>query len=310
MHAREILTPEETALVRKRSDVKAVLLVASAWAVIFGTMALFVLWPNPLTLVLAVMLIGSRQLGLAILMHDAAHKAFARTPWLNEFLGSWLAGDAVASDLHAYRAYHLKHHLRTQQADDPDLALSAPFPITRQSFWRKAIRDLSGQTGFKQRRAQILAALGRPEWPLPRRIAHFRARLGRPLLVNLLLLLGLTIVGYWWLYPLLWLVPLLTWQQLITRVRNIAEHAIVPDNDDVLRSARTTLAPPWVSVFLAPYWVNYHVEHHALMWVPCYNLGTLHRLMLKKGLGPKMEIRPSYWNILRDATAKGARAAA
>ena len=36
-------------------------------------MALFVWWPNPLTFVLAVMVIGARQLGLAILMHDAAH---------------------------------------------------------------------------------------------------------------------------------------------------------------------------------------------------------------------------------------------
>ena len=36
-------------------------------------MALFAWWPNPFTFVLAVMVIGARQLGLAILMHDAAH---------------------------------------------------------------------------------------------------------------------------------------------------------------------------------------------------------------------------------------------
>ena len=46
--------------------------------------------------------------------------------------------------------------------------------------------------------------------------------------------------GYWWLYPVLWLLSLFTWYQLISRIRNIAEHAVVPDNDDPLRNTRTT----------------------------------------------------------------------
>jgi fatty acid desaturase len=255
------------------------------------------------------MLIGSRQLGLAILMHDAAHQALARTHWLNEFLGSWASGDAVAADLYAYRPYHLKHHARTQQADDPDLALSAPFPITRRSLARKMLRDLSGQTGFKQRRAQIKAALGKPEWPLRQRLAHFGARLGRPLIVNGLLLALLSAIGYWWLYPALWLVPLFTWYMAVTRIRNIAEHAMVPDNDDAFRNARTTYASPLVSVFLAPYWVNYHVDHHLLMWVPCFNLPKLHALLTAKGLQPKMEVRPNYWSVLDLAASKGREAA-
>ena len=35
--------------------------------------ALMTLWPNPLTWLIAVMIVGTRQLGLAILMHEAAH---------------------------------------------------------------------------------------------------------------------------------------------------------------------------------------------------------------------------------------------
>lgn len=303
------LTAEELALVRRRSDVMGILLVLSAWAVIAAAMAMFAAWPNPLTFVLAIMLIGSRQLGLAILMHDAAHQALARSHWLNEFLGSWASGDAVAADLYAYRPYHLKHHARTQQADDPDLVLSAPFPITRASFARKLLRDLSGQTGFKQRRAQIKAALGKSEWPLKQRLDHFAARLGRPLAVNALFFGALAAIGYWWLYPALWLLPLLTWYMAVTRIRNIAEHAMVPDNDDPFRNARTTYASPLVSVFLAPYWVNYHVDHHLLMWVPCFNLPKLHRLLEAKGLKPLMEVRLNYWSVLGLAASKAAAGA-
>jgi fatty acid desaturase len=98
--------------------------------------------------------------------------------------------------------------------------------------------------------------------------------------------------------------PLLTWQQVNTRVRNIAEHAIVPDNDDVFRNARTTYAAWWERALFAPYWVNYHVDHHLLFYVPCYNLPTLHKMLLEKGYGPRMEIQPNYLSIWKLATSK------
>src|SRR6185295_2095331 len=97
-----------------------------------------------------------------------------------------------------------------------------------------------------------------------------RQRLGGGLLVNLVLFAIPTALGYWWLYPVLWLVPLLTWMQLISRIRNIAEHAAVPDDNDDLRNTRTTLIDPVTRALVAPYWVNYHLEHHLFLFVPCY----------------------------------------
>jgi fatty acid desaturase len=101
-----------------------------------------------------------------------------------------------------------------------------------------------------------------------------------------------------------WVLPNLTWQMVITRVRNIAEHAVVPDNNDVFRNARTTYATMAVRATLAPYWVNYHVDHHLLFYVPCYNLPRLHAMLLAKGFGPKMEIRKTYREVLRQAMSK------
>src|SRR5215472_18990696 len=91
---------------------------------------------------------------------------------------------------------------------------------------------------------------------------------------------------------------------VVLRIRNIAEHAVVPDNNDVLRNARTTYASRIERAVLAPYWVNYHVDHHLLMYVPCFNLPKLHALLLAKGYGPKMEIQPDYATILKLATSK------
>jgi len=54
-------------------------LFAAGWSACFeGAMALVAVFPNPLAYLLAVMLIGSRQLGLAILMHEGAHRSFSR----------------------------------------------------------------------------------------------------------------------------------------------------------------------------------------------------------------------------------------
>ena len=106
----------------------------------------------------------------------------------------------------------------------------------------------------------------------PERARCFREKLGNQVAVNALLWAGLALAGIWWAYPLLWLVPLLTWMMVITRIRNIAEHAVVPDSNDPLRNTRTTEANLLERTFIAPYFVNYHLEHHLLFYVPCYNL--------------------------------------
>jgi len=299
-----VFSADEMAGVRARSDVKGMLSVVHAWVVIGLAMALYAVWPNPLTFVVAVIVIGSRQLGLAILMHDAAHGVLMKTKALNEWVGQWLLAYPTMADMISYRHYHLVHHRRTQQADDPDLGLSAKFPITQGSFRRKMIRDLTGQTGFKQRKAQFLRSLGDPKMPFAARARFFWDRIGRQYLVQLILLALMTAFGKPHYFLMFWVLPNITWQMAITRVRNIAEHAMVPDNDDVFRNARTTYASWWVRALVAPYWVNYHVDHHLLFYVPCYNLPKLHALLLAKGLGPRMEIQPDYVTMLKLATSK------
>ncbi len=308
--AKDILTPEELAVVRKRSDLMGVLGVVSCWGIILAAMALFAYWPNPLTFLIGVVVIGGRQLGLAVLMHDAAHGIMCKTLWLNNFLGRWLCGNALGVSMDGYRTYHLKHHLHTQQDEDPDLSLSKPFPITKASLRRKIIRDLTGQTFWKQRKAQFVNGMGEQGMPIAQRADYARTRLGSYILVNGILFAGLALAGYWWLYPVMWILPMATFNMMITRIRNIAEHAVVPDNNDPFRYARTTLADPLTALLVAPYGVNYHVEHHLFMWVPWYNLRKLHKILLRKGYGERMEIQPSYLAVLKLATMRPEAAAA
>ena len=303
--ARDIVNDETLlAKLQSRSDLIGLALIVHCWAMIFAAMALFYVFPNPLTFILAIMIIGARQLGLAVLMHDAAHNALFKTLSWNDTLADWLCAYPMMARTDAYRRYHLVHHTRTQQEDDPDLILSKPFPITRKSLRRKIIRDLTGQTGYQQRKAQILNALGPKELGLVGRLKHFNSKLGRWVLTNWVILAACSALFHWSYYLMFWLLPFMTYHMAITRLRNIAEHAIVPDNNDAFRSSRTTKTSWLDRIVIAPYWVNYHVEHHLIMHVPCYRLPLFHKYLKQQGLEPRMETAKSYWEVLRRATSR------
>jgi fatty acid desaturase len=93
---------------------------------------------------------------------------------------------------------------------------------------------------------------------------------------------------------------------VITRIRNIAEHAVVPDSNDPLRNTRTTRAGLLERIFVAPYYVNYHLEHHLLFYVPCYHLPKVHAILMRGDKAKQMELQDGYGRVLALATAKPA----
>jgi fatty acid desaturase len=301
----DLFTKEEWSHVSRRSHWIGPMLVVHCWAVILGTMALAI-W-QPLFIPVAIMIIGARQLGLAVLEHEAAHGGLHPNKKINDALSMLFCSPSFGGSLKSYRPYHLKHHKYAQQEEDPDLILSKPFPITRTSLKRKIFRDLTGQTFLKQRTNQFSNALGlgiRAGKGSENRAQNARDSAVPYLIFNLLFLSALTLAGVWWAYFVLWFLPMATWFPMITRLRNIAEHAVTPDNDDPMRHARTTHASLIERATIAPYWVNYHCEHHMFMHLPCYRLAEAHELLKKKGHTARMEVQPDYLTVLKQAASK------
>jgi fatty acid desaturase len=264
-----------------------------------------------MTIPLAVLVIGTRQLGLFILMHDAAHGLLHANRRVND----GVARCFCSATLHQYRPYHLQHHRFVQQAEDPDLGLSAPFPITRESLRRKVLRDVTGQTFYKQRIAPVVQGLrslrarhgasntAEAASPLQRQSQEL-VRGWRFLLGNALGLAVFAAAGYGWVWLAMWLLPMVTWLPLVTRIRNIAEHAMVGrDQADPLRQARTTHANWLERALIAPYWVNYHLEHHLFTQVPCWQLPRAHGLLERGGVVARMEVQPGYSAVLKLASS-------
>jgi fatty acid desaturase len=290
----EFFSPNEWRELTARSRWRGLWLVVHCWGVIGLAMLVGTLWP--VSLPLAVMIIGTRQLGLFILMHDAAHGLLHPDRRINDAVARWFC----SSSLGEYRPYHLQHHRYVQQAEDPDLGLSAPFPIARASLKRKLLRDLTGQTFYKQRLAPLFAAAAKTS--ALERNSQELVRGWRFVIGNALGFAVFAVAGLGWTWVLLWLLPMATWLPLVTRIRNIAEHALVGrDQPDPLRQARTTHASLVERALLAPYWVNYHLEHHLFTQVPCWKLPQAHALLQQRGITARMEVQPGYLVVLRQA---------
>ncbi len=301
----DALTPEERKRFMVMQDWRTWMSLLVDWALVGAAFALVAVAPNPFTVILALFVIGGRQLGLSVLMHEAAHRTLLRNRRWNDWVGNWLCAYPVWNDVVPYRAYHLQHHARTGTVEDPDLGLATPFPVTRASLRRKIWRDLSGQTGWKRAKATLRRDLGKSHGRA-RRLDWGGVRNFRGVLVtNLVLLAALTLAGHPALY-LLWVGAWFTTYSLVMRIRSIAEHGMVPDHANDLLNTRTTIVRWWERLFVAPNRVNFHLEHHLMVSIPHYHLPAVHRVLRARGVFDRACIETGYLAILRLASSRAA----
>lgn len=290
------LSKEEKQLYRKADDKKAWAGFATTWGIIIAAMAMVAIFPNPLTIIISLFLIGGRQLALGILLHDCSHRSWFSSNKLNDFIGHWFAGIPVLVPMDFYRPYHFTHHTKTGTSEDPDVENIKDYPVTKKSFRRKLIRDFTAQSGIKSLLALLLfvntgrignaRSMGVQKLKLSRQdILKTTIKNYRDLLIfHGSAFLILWAIGQPYLYALWWAAYLIPYQW-ISRIRQIGEHGAMPSlsGDDVRLTTRTTLASWWERLLFAPHFVNYHCEHHYVPTVPGYNLKAVHALMHQRG---------------------------
>jgi len=310
MGAADILTREEIRSFTQRSNLVGVLAIAWSWLVIISCFVALALVPHPAVFVGAVILLGGRQLALAVAMHEAAHGTLFKSRWANEVLTDWLCARPVWSDTARYRVHHLQHHAHTGTDRDPDLGLALAEPMSRGSLRRKLLRDIFGASGVRRVVGLLAIDAELLEFDVggnPRR-AKFRSRgyhlralaknIWKPILANLVMFGALYACGVAWVY-LAWVVAYLTMFSLVIRVRSLAEHACTERTDDQLRNTRTTRANLAARMTLAPLHVNYHLEHHLLPTVPWWRLPALHRVLAARGVLPTQSLARGYLHVLQ-----------
>jgi fatty acid desaturase len=316
----ELFTREELKALNQRSDAMGFLAVGFTWVVIVGTLAMLVwasrqsLWIATPLFMAGLAVLGGRQLALAILHHEAAHRTLFATRWLNDAVGDWLCARPTWNDLKKYRAHHFVHHRNTNQADDPDLSLVVALPTTRASLLRKFARDLSGMTGLKYLLGRVLMDAGVIEWTVAsnivkrprdgRRFWHYALEFAKNsagmVLTNAALYAVCRASGHGWLYGA-WVLSYVTPFPLFLRIRSMAEHAVTDRGTDMFTNTRTTRAGFLARATVAPVRVNFHVEHHVMPSVPYYRLPRMHRMLRERGA---TSTPPTYADVLRLMTSR------
>jgi fatty acid desaturase len=258
-------------------------------------------WPNPLVLVPAVLVIGTRQHALFVIAHDAAHYLLYESRLLNDVVGracAMLQGLSMCT----YRVIHRMHHNNLYGELDPDTALHGGYPRGRAYLVRKLLKDLSGLTAWKTY-AYFLG--GAPALNTHTNVAlrplddtsqklRDEAKQDRNMVIafHLAMLGAMAWSGYLVQYLVLWVLPLVTVVQAILRLRAIAEHGATTDFSSPLTAARTNLAPAWLEWLIFPHQVNYHIEHHLYASVPHYNLPALHKALQENRVLEQAEVLP------------------
>jgi fatty acid desaturase len=258
-------------------------------------------WPNPMVILVCVMIIGTRQHALFVIAHDAAHYLLYENRKIND-----LAGRACAMlqglSMCTYRVIHRLHHNNLYGELDPDTALHGGYPRGKTYLIKKLLKDLSGFTAWKTY-AYFLG--GAPALNTQTNVAmrplddtseklRAEARLDRNAVIvfHSILLVLFAASGYLIQYLVLWILPLVTVVQAILRLRAISEHGATTDFSSPLTAARTNVVPAWLAWLIFPHSVNYHIEHHLYASVPHYNLAELHREMTARGVLDGAEVIP------------------
>jgi fatty acid desaturase len=288
--------------IRNLSQIDSVKFTAAAlleFALIASAVWISETWWNPAIYALAVLVIGSRINGLGGLMHDAAHYRAYENRALNDFVGEIIALPTSTS-MAGYRNSHFAHHRELNSENDPDWTRNAgleefEFPTSPSNVIKHVMQYLSGLKvktalgGFHKNAEtrDIPAAVNRA------RLFFFAA-----------LLVASIVLGFWKLILLYWIVPLATVFLAIRYVRNVAEHYAV-EHENVLNESRTVIAPFWELWLIAPWGLNYHLEHHLFPSVPCFRLGELHRLLMTREPFPQIaHVTHGYFSgLLRDCAS-------
>jgi fatty acid desaturase len=289
-------TPEWRSELRQIAGLRNSITVALLYAQTIGIIWLAVALHNPFIYIVAFVLMGRSHAQFASLMHESAHRLLFANKSINDFVGRWLLGYPSFVNTDGYRFVHMAHHREEFGPNEPDIALYANYPITRQSFRRKLVRDTAGITGVRLMRDQF-AVLFHGD-------SRSRTTQLKILAVQVFIFAVLAAMGHPFIYFGLWLLPFLTIWRVINRLRSIAEHGGLRADTDRRITTHSVRQASLARFILVPYNIGWHLAHHVDSGIPFRSLPAYHEELRRIGyVTPEYEYR-SYRAIWRALQTK------
>lgn len=285
--------------------------ITSQWAAIAATMAIAVHFSHFLVWLVAVIIIAGRQHALMVLGHEASHHRISPNKVVNDFVGEVFCFLPVFFNLRRWGDEHLQHHRQINTDQDPYVD---DFTTYDEWQWPKKMPDalllflkdcvaLNSKTNFAA--AKRWSAFTKRPIPLN------RSERTRTIIFSVLLLITLTLSNGWWVFFSLWIFPLLTLTTLFMRIRTIAEHLGIADEENAqgIDATRHVNANWLERMTICPFAINYHLAHHIFPSVPFYNLPKFHQRLLKEELYQKHgRIKQGYFgknSVFKEVLTQG-----
>ncbi|KAA8889064.1 fatty acid desaturase [Nocardia colli] len=283
-----------------RADERVFLAKLALLAVLTTLGVVLALRPEPLALIVGVLLLAAMYTHAVELQHQALHHSAFRTAWPHRLVGVPL-GLPLLVVYTNYRVRHLQHHRYLGTPSDTEffgfdtrkpltvgLLLRGMFDYARLAV---VIRDV------------LRAATGRWQYEHGDISATMRRRtITEHLILGALLLAAviLAVTGYHDLVLRLWLLPLLFAVPMHFLVE-LPEHILCdPDTTDVLRNTRSIRGSHLSTWFTNGN--NLHIEHHAAMSVPLNRLPARHEEVRERAVHVERTYPDFYrtlWRAIR-----------
>jgi fatty acid desaturase len=278
------------------------------WAQIAISLGVALLFPSPGVYLIAMIFVAGAQNACAMIAHEGAHYLLVpQNRVLNDRLSAWLFAAPIGLPFSTYRQRHLDHHrFVSTEKDTKDLY--------RRRFrgWRllaEVVRSLLGWDFLSQIANTMrsrAASPGKSAAKTPR-----KSSLPRDLVAIAacqLLLLGVFSLVDWRLYFGLWLLPIVTFSQLFSKLRSAVEHqpldSEVPTEPGLYFKGtekpflRSVEATPLECLLLSRLNFHYHAEHHLWPQVGYQHLPVLHQRLQNRKDFHGVTFEGSYCSVI------------
>lgn len=302
-----------TQFMQRRSDLISVGVVGAHLTFVLAPVFAAAYWGSLAWLLAGYLWFGLTQNSIANLMHEAAHRMVFHKPRWSDALGHGILAPFFLTDFERYRRRHWVHHCHTGTKDD-----------TKEAYLIE-VRGVIGLLSFVARCLIGLEAVRRFTGSLKKNehvapLTSVEARRGLVCLVVFQAVLAgaLFLTALWasngqffqavlqslLAYGVVYIYGMMTWTILLSTLRAIAEHQIVPGDESAVepgsKAAIRNLAPTLISrALLGSYGFCEHGTHHTYPTVPYYRLTSATATL--STTNPALAYGSSYWGVLARA---------
>ena len=251
------------------------------WAAIAGFIAAGLYFNNLAVTVLCIFLIGTRQMSLALLLHEQVHRLGLRSKYADWLINVFAVYPLFVTTVEDYAKVHLSHHKYCFTKDDPDFLRKAgeewTFPKSAGQLLLIALRDVTAMNLARLIRGKTAHATTeftrRHPSPTWLRIAFFVA-----------VAAALTALHGWTVFLVYWVLPAMTITQLLVRWIALCEHQYNIENGTI-HETTPLIQLRWYQRLLMPDLnFGYHAYHHMHPGVSFSNLPKVHAIYQREGL--------------------------